>query len=382
MKEPTNDELHALAAKWINKTITEEEKSIYIKWYDSNNDHPIVWEGQEQSSDELENRLISDIFSKIKVTTKLKQFVMIITAAALILLVTGLPLLLFKNYRASNKFVNSRISVKPGINNAVLTLSNGKQIDLTTFKSGTITDQTGSKISKDSTGQLKYQANSGSVTNYTVTTPVGTEYHLRLPDGTYVWLNSGSSITYPNFFKPAHERRINLKGEAYFVVKKDRTSPFKVVTHAQEITVLGTHFNVDSYADEAYTKTTLLEGSVSVVPRKNNFTGTSNNALILTPGQQLTLTKNNVVVKEVDTTQAVGWKNGDFVFRNEDIKSVLRRISKWYNVSVKYENVRPITLQPWGGISRKSSLSSVLKMLESTEQIHFKIERRTIIVTN
>lgn len=379
MKEPTTDELHALAAKWINNTISDEEKKIFIKWYDFDHENPILWEGEDRTENELESRLLSDIYAKIKVTVKLNQRIMIIAAAAVLCVFIGVTLMFVKNYGDSGKFQNPQTVVRPGINNAILTLANGKQIDLTRFKSGTITDQTGSKISKDAAGQLKYDALSKAITNYTISTPIGTEYNLKLPDGSYVWLNSGSSITFPNYFKAGQERRIELIGEAYFEIKKDKKSPFKVITKSQGITVVGTHFNVDSYGDQSYTKTTLLEGSIIVNPTLKNKLSSS---IVLKPGQQLTLTERMQEVKEADTAQAVGWKNGRFIFHQEEFEIAVSKISKWYNVTFVYKNLKPINFKPWASISRQNSLSEVLKILESTNQVHFKIEGRAIIVTN
>jgi transmembrane sensor len=381
MKKPTNEELQKLAVKWINKTITAEEESLFLEWYNFTDDEPIVWEGSDQSESQLANRLMINIHTRVSIVYKLRRWVKLISSAAIILLLAGLTIVFMNRQNDIGDSESLKLAVKPGITKAILTLPNGKVIDLTAFKNGKITDYTGSKISKNAAGELTYEAaDPTKVSNYTVSTPIGTEYNLRLPDGSYVWLNSGSSITFPNTFKPKHERRISLQGEAYFMVKKDKSSPFKVITRTQDIVVLGTHFNVDSYPDEAYTKTTLLEGSVRVEPKSDQQLISKN--VLLKPGQQLTLTMNKAVVLEVDTAQAVAWKNGDFLFRNEDFKTALRRISKWYNVTIVYQNTKPINLKPWGGISRQSSLSSVLKMLESTDQVHFKIERRTVIVTN
>jgi len=382
MNLPHKDTIKQLARKWLKESITDQEKQAYVNWYmeDHQDTHP--WEGEELSDPELEKRLLRDINARRIKEEKLKglKWIRIIGAAAILILIATITIVL-QSKRKSIKVESTAINqIKPGIKKATLTLSNGSTISLADFKKGTIQDQTGSSLTRDSAGQLKYESAQAKTTgNYTISTPVGTEYQFRLPDGSDVWLNSGSSITYPNNFNPTHERRILLTGEAYFQIKKDKKSPFKVITKSQQITVVGTHFNVDSYPDQPYTKTTLLQGSVIVNPTLKDKTY---NTIVLKPGQQLTLTQKIQEVTEADTTQAVGWKNGRFIFRQEDLKTALSRIGKWYNVSIIYHNLKPINFKPWASISRQNSLPVVLHMLESTNEIHFKIEGRTIIVTN
>ncbi|WP_158799795.1 FecR family protein [Pedobacter sp. L105] len=381
MNLPSRDIIKQLAGKWLKNTITDQEKEVYVNWYNKDGQESHPWEdGSDLSDQELENRLLKAMNARLDKEGKSYRLIRIISAAALLILISTVAIILVSKQSSTSIESTARSVIKPGIKKATLTLSNGSTISLADFKKGTIKDQTGSRISRDSTGQLKYEtAQAKTIANYTVSTPEGTEYQFRLPDGSDIWLNSGSSITYPNNFAPKHERRIELTGEAYFEIKKDKKSPFKVITKSQEIRVLGTHFNVNSYADQSFTKTTLLEGSVIVNPTLKDKTSST---VVLKPGEQLTLTEKSLKVEEADTTQAVGWKNGRFIFRQEDFKTALNRIAKWYNVSISYKNIKPIDFKPWASISRQNSLTSVLKMLESTDQVHFKIEGRTIIVTN
>ncbi|HWW40381.1 FecR family protein, partial [Pedobacter sp.] len=198
------------------------------------------------------------------------------------------------------------------------------------------------------------------------------QYQLKLPDGTLVWLNSASSLRFPTQFA-GKERSVELDGEAYFEVAKNKEMPFKVHVRAMEVRVLGTHFNVMAYDDEESISTTLLEGSVKV----SNALQTA----VIRPGQQASLKKSSGIlgVEEVNTVEAIAWKNGKFLFADEDIETIMRRISRWYNVEVEYRgNLSDKNFA--GSISRYENVSEVLKMLELTGTIHFKVEGRRIIV--
>jgi len=271
--------------------------------------------------------------------------------------------------------------IKPGTNKATLILSDGKSIVLTDAIKGKIANQTGVSISKSATGQLIYDvipssehhiAEKATELKYnTILTPPGGQYQVNLPDGTRVWLNASSSLKFPVQFT-SEERRVELTGEAYFEVTKDQSKPFKVITAEQDITVFGTHFNVNAYVEEDKTKTTLLSGSVKVTAKNKSV-------LFLKPGEQSILAGNNLKAKPVDVSTAIGWKNGLFVFDNEKIAPIMRRISRWYNVDIVYQG--KISDEKFmGSISRYQDIHDVLEMLELTDLVHFKIEERRIIV--
>jgi ferric-dicitrate binding protein FerR (iron transport regulator) len=195
---------------------------------------------------------------------------------------------------------------------------------------------------------------------------------LELPDGTKVWLNSSSSLTYPVIFK-GKERGVELTGEAYFEVAKNAASPFFVKTSSQTIKVLGTHFNINSYQDEKSVKTTLLEGSVEV-------TGNGTRQITsLKPGQQAVNSAGNIkIISDADIDEAVAWKNGKFLFRNTDLQTVMRQLSRWYDVEVTYQGV--VAAKHYRGrISRNVPVSQVFEILK-TSGVNFIINGRTIIV--
>lgn len=276
----------------------------------------------------------------------------------------------------------------PGSNKAILTLANGKKIVLDKSANREIVQLPGMTIKNTSDGQIIYtitadqsiveadqsRAEAGKAMRLnTISTSRGGQYQVVLSDGTRVWLNSASSITYPTTFD--HKQRlVELHGEAYFEVAKNKNVPFSVKTAQQTVEVLGTHFNINSYTDEPLLKTTLLEGSVKVVA--------GDNQVILTPGQQLKLNflqSSMKVDNHVDLDKVLAWKNGVFSFENEDLKSIMRQVARWYNVDVVYSGIIAND-KFFGEISRNSNLSQVLKILE-LNNVHFDITGKTIRVS-
>ncbi|QNK61083.1 DUF4974 domain-containing protein [Pedobacter sp. PAMC26386] len=296
-----------------------------------------------------------------------------IAGAILLALGTGLH---FYPHKALNKTQQAAAyasDIHPGSNKAYLTLSNGKRIVLTDAVNGQLAIQTGIQITKRADGQLVYtiadQKNNAKAEYNKIETPKGGQYQINLPDGTRVWLNAASSLKYPVSFTALKERKVELTGEAYFEVSKDKRHPFIVKSSGQEIKVLGTHFDVNAYADEPVIKTTLLEGSVNV-----------NNRVVLKPGEQAVYAAGNIELKKVDANEAIDWKNGEFIFTNESLDRVLRRISRWYNVEIIYVKPQTALTTFTGSVSRFENVSVVLKMLEETSNVHFSIEGKTIKV--
>jgi ferric-dicitrate binding protein FerR (iron transport regulator) len=267
--------------------------------------------------------------------------------------------------------------IKPGGERATLTLADGKIIRLDEKVKGVLSLQGNATISQLSTGQLTYIVGSGksgvsgNVYN-SIVTPQGGEYKIVLSDGTKVWLNSASSLKYPAVFS-GHDRRVELAGEAYFEVAKNREMPFKVVVKGMAIEVLGTHFNVMAYNNEKAVETTLLEGKVKLTNDKRQA--------YLLPGQRGILTDKQpgFEIQSADIQKAVAWKNGYFTFKQESIQSIMRKVARWYNVEVVYQG--DVEDKTFGGsVSRFADISELLKTLELTGTIHFKIEGRRVIV--
>ncbi len=235
-------------------------------------------------------------------------------AAAIILIVAVSAYVFFKPMNSGSPAQVHLGDVRPGGNKAFLTLSNGKRISLTDAAQGNIAAQEGIKITKTADGKIIYAAENvaeekGLASYNTIETPKGGQYQVLLPDGTSVWLNAASSLTYPVNFRGSRERRVQLQGEAYFEVARDKKHPFVVKTDRQEVTVLGTHFNINGYKEEPVISTTLLEGSIQT----RNLT--SGQAVVLSPGQQSTLIKGgkSLDVARVNTENIISWKNGYFM---------------------------------------------------------------------
>jgi transmembrane sensor len=248
----------------------------------------------------------------------------------------------------------------PGGKRAILTLAGGKTIVLDNVSVGQLAEVDGTRISKTADGQLIYENNTesmGAVQTNTMNIPRGGEYQLLLPDGTKIWLNASTTISYPTRFI-GNERRIKLKGEAYFEVAKDREHPFIVETATQTIQVLGTHFNVNTYnTDRAVT--TLEEGSVRV----SSLRGVKQSQ-ILKPGQQ-SINTNTLTIEPADLETILAWKNGLMRFKQASLQTVLDEISRWYDLDVVYKGTPPdITFT--GGVSRSSNLSVILRTLKLT----------------
>lgn len=334
---------------------------------------------EEMSLDEitrLHDRIqdtIKEEGSKLKVLTGRNLYWAKIAAAAVILITLSVSVFYYSRHDVMpDELVHD---IAPGGNKAVLTLANGKKIILSDAKNGKLAADSGVTVIKLADGKIIYALESGKVANAafnSIETPRGGQYQVTLPDGTKVSLNAASSLTYPASFATLKERRVELKGEAYFEVAKDKKHPFLVKTENQEIEVLGTHFNINSYTDEPMAKTTLIEGSVLVKA--------SDTEQILKPGYQAINSMGGLRVVEANVDEVLAWKNGYFMFDNEGIESVMRKISRWYNVDVVFKGNVP--KDKFGGtVSRFENVSQVLRKLTYTDKVHFIIEERRIIVT-
>jgi transmembrane sensor len=385
------EEIISIAVKVSEGTATSEEMAMYIYHIDSFIKEYPEWEDLNvETKQVIEAQLRSDIYAQVNDgQLKIKSYKLwlriISIAAAISFIFLGIY---FINYR-NDKYPgidNSVVQdVKPGKNRATLTLASGKKILLSDAMKGQIANEAGVRISKTEDGQVVYEvvglkAEVAGKYN-TMTTARGEQWRLDLPDGTRVWLNSASSLRYPAFFPKTGSRKVELTGEAYFEVAKDKQHQFIVNTKDQNVEVLGTHFNINAYPDERSVKTTLFEGSVKVNPRAlAGALPDGERATVLKPGEQSVLANNGIKVSIANMEQALAWKNGYFLFENEDIKSIMREISRWYDVDVIYlGNVEQKTIE--GTVSKFKNVSTVLDMLESTKVVKFKIDGKQIIVT-
>jgi len=304
--------------------------------------------------------------------------------AAILVMVLFAGLFFFKKKKPEPQtVVVSKIKQKdilPGGNKAYLTMADGSRIILDDAKNGDLATRPGVTVSKAGSGMLVYhfsKTTDSEISNTqpeynTITTPRGGQYQVVLEDGTKVWLNAASSIKFPQAFT-GKQREVELTGEAYFEVAKNKAKPFIVQANGTQTQVLGTHFNINDYSDNAGVTTTLLEGSV----RMTN----GSSAVMLAPGQQGTAEKAGAPIKvnNADTEETMAWKNGFFVFHDESIVNIMKQVSRWYDVDVEYrDNVQN---NEFGGtISKYKNITELLNIMELTRTIHYKLEGRRVII--
>lgn len=327
------------------------------------------------------------------------SFGRIAAAASVLLLLTAAGWFMLS--RSSKPDVTTAAVIKndvsPGGNKALLTLADGSTIVLDNAANGIVAEEGNATVVKLKNGQLVYKTDKEQaagkaveVAYNTLSTPKGGEYKIVLPDGSEVWLNAESSITYPTAFN-AKERKVQVTGEAYFevaklfTVKEGKRVPFlvdiknkKTGNNMGQVQVLGTHFNINAYDDEKVVKTTLLEGKVKFVKTTNVSTKDTASA-ILSPGEQAVV-RGDVQVKKVDVNNVMAWKNGVFHFENADIKTVMRQLSRWYDVEVVYkrdiEKDDPLFFE----VKRNTNLSDVLKVLNLAGGAKFSIDDEKKII--
>lgn len=270
---------------------------------------------------------------------------------------------------ASHKTVP--IIIAPGHNGAILTLADGNKIVLDSMQNGMVAVQSGVKVLLNN-GEVAYQSGEAQKVSFnTMTTPRGRQYNLVLADGTKVWLNAASSITYPTAFT-GKDRTVTISGEAYFEVAHNANMPFHVIVNGVDVKVLGTHFNVNAYDDERALKVTLLEGSVAV------RTGPS--TVKIKPGQQADVPEQSkqINVHQVDVDAAVAWKNGYFSFQDAGIQAIMNRLSRWYDIDVIYKGDIP-SVKFSGEMGRSLNLGQVLDILRQT-RVQFEVKGRQLII--
>jgi len=373
-------EILALLKKYQKGTLSNEESDKLDAWYLNK---------ASRSNLQLSEYELEDSYNYLQSNLPLKKDKKVISlwpriaVAASIAVLLGSGIFYFTKPQQQNIEVAAKPQeIAPGGTRGILTLSNGKQIVLSAISGKDTIAKEGDDqevtIKMGANGVITYVINPNADNSKndpdsfnTLSTPTGGQYNIVLADGTKVYLNTVSSIKYPTQFN-GDQRIVELEGEAYFEVAKNRNKPFIVKSGSQSIEVLGTHFNVHAYTNESVVKTTLLEGSVAVSYK--------NQKSILKPGQQSSISDNfsKIKIKEVDTEAAVAWKNGRFKFDNADLKTVMKQLERWYGIKVEYRgDVSDVRFN--GGTFMNKNLSEVLKVLELSN-IKFKVEGKTIIV--
>lgn len=393
----TKEDFHKLLDKYLSGNASHEEEQQLLNFYGSFNQ-------ASEKNDLLENeQLANRIFNQVKEEINPHKFsfssfygsyIRPVSIAAMILMVVSFGLYLYSSRSVSQaepqneQFaeINSQNDISPGNNKAILTLADGTVISLDDAQSGLLASQGNIAITKTNNGEIVYEKNHTdkirnvtfrSVIN-TIQTPKGGKYQVRLPDGSKVWLNSASSLSYPTAFI-GRERIVKLKGEAYFEITPNKSSPFRVESDNQIVEVLGTNFNVNSYEDEDFTKTTLIEGSVKIIlnPQSKSLSKTK----LLKPGEQSSINSSisDIKIENVDTEKAIAWKNGYFKFKNTPIQEIMREVERWYDVELIYEGNMP-TDEFTGFISNDVKISAVLKILEQSGGVKFTVKGKKLKV--
>lgn len=363
-----------LAQKWVDGTISEEELREYTDWLKRIDADAHIEIPAEIAASKAAHR--KKIFRELRRRMKgegLQQhkpvYGSMLRWAAIF---TGVMLLSYFTYHVINGTKEQPAQktmaaipgdVQPGTNGAILALASGKVIVLDTAANGTLDNN----VMKSPEAVVFDKApGDGPVQYNTLTTPRARQQQLVLPDGSQIWLNAESSIRFPTAFT-GKTREVEISGEAYFEINPDKTKPFIVKVQQSSVVVLGTHFNIMAYPNEAFLETTLLEGAVSF---RNN-----NEQMLLKPGQQSRLSqqKQLQLVTHPDIEVIMAWKNGFQSFKKADIGTILRQIKRWYDVDVEYEGTIPPELTFTGEIPREVTLSQLLKALES-KQLHFMLD--------
>jgi transmembrane sensor len=301
--------------------------------------------------------------------------------ACVALIVTGVAAMFHNNQPGSRikNFPDQQVApdIPPGGNKAILTLQDGRNITLNEVANGKLASQSGVEITKIGHGVLTYRKEADVPVQKggmnTIVTPNGGTYQLTLPDGSKVWLNAASKLSFPTSFYGMKERQVNLSGEAYFEIALDGTRPFKVIANRGEVQVIEAHFNINSYLDDTWAKATLFKGSAKIdIPATQPVT--------LVPGQQAVVNQGAIQVVSVDLNDVLAWKNGVFVFKEAPLESIMKEISRWYDIDVSYTNIDRNKLYT-ATAPCAENISTVLKQLELSGGVHFQIEEGRIVVT-
>jgi transmembrane sensor len=377
--------LRELIYKYQSQQCSEEEVSMLEAWYDVQVNRMSGTVGEQQLKEDLDM-----IYKKLpgRLAKRSLNYPLSIAASLIMILASSVAFYHFYSEKgpAVPSAISANLQTSPSTlesGKSYLTLAGGRRISLTEAPIGSIITQHGIQLKKlkDDVIAFSYVSDErpdrDSQSLSTLTTSRGAQLQVVLTDGTKIWINAGSSLKFPTTFS-GKKRHVELEGEAYFEVAKNKHFPFEVQTRLEQVQVLGTHFNVCSYANEPVTKTTLLEGKVEVINRSRQ------NNVILKPGEQSVLNEHaNLEVAKVDVDDAVAWKRGLFQFRNSDLAYVSRQLARWYNVDFELAgNVPDIRL--WGDVHRNVSLEKALELLTFFElgyKVQYNHGVKTVIIT-
>lgn len=370
------EEIRELLKRYRQGNCTEQEKESVELWFDiTSKQSDWQWKNPAQKESTRANILkgIKEVTQQRK-QEKLRIWPYISVAASLLILLFAGWYFYFSNQKQLSQQPFHQIAVAPGSKQAMLTLSDGSSVMVDDAANGVVASDGSSRVLKNGDGTLEYQSENNQVKpagRNTLAVPRGGTFQITMSDGTKAWINSATTITYPAGNADS-ERLVELTGEAYFEVAKDKKRPFKVMSNGTEILVTGTHFNVSAYDDDQKVTTTLAEGAV-IVSNKGH-----QRALI--PGQQsVSSASGDITFGKVDVESALAWKEGYFVFEDQDLKSVMKMVSRWYDVEIEYQGAIPDN--KFGGtFSKSKGLDGLLNYLQQLSNIQFKQQGKKIII--
>ncbi|NOW99029.1 FecR family protein [Mucilaginibacter sp. SG564] len=382
----TKDEFLALYEKYMSGQCTADEKKLLDTYRDEMTLADEGWDDDQVREEDVRTRIWQRLNDNRKVVQlprrKVARYRWLQVAAVFVaVLFAGIFFIQRKkNHETGTVKLTNKVQppILPGGNKAYLTLANGSRIVLDDAKNGKLATRPGVTVSKTGNGMLVYHFtntnnNTAATPEFnTITTPRGGQYQVVLEDGTRVWLNAASSIKFPQAFTGA-TREVELSGEAYFEVAKNKAKPFIVQANSTKVQVFGTHFNINAYGDNNNVTTTLLEGSVQM------SSGAS--AVMLAPGQQGNAVNGAAIkVSPADIQQTMAWKNGLFIFHDLNITEVMKQVGRWYDVDVEYRDEEVKKNEFGGTISKYKSINELLDVMVLTRSIHYKIEGRRVII--
>lgn len=379
MKDYTPFEIAELILAKKNNSISEEEGKNLSDWRNCSERNKLLYKrllDDSVNTDAIQRKFEGYDYDKyykecckeIDKSRKNKSIEILKWVALIAIPLTVFSFLYFRD--SETKVYQAMADIRPGTSSAVLILSDGEKVTLGDKNAGDLIVKDNIKVESDT---LKYEnVTTEKIVYNTIIIPRGGEFVLKLSDGTKIWLNAESELKYPVSFT-GNERRVYLKGEAFFDVTKNEKSPFKVVTNDHIISVLGTEFSIRAYSDEKYITTTLESGKVSI--------DAGNRHAELLPGQQSNVSNSEMSVKNVNTQLYTAWRNNKYVFDNQSLREILHTLSRWYDMDVNYDKYDLGNIRFTGELMKYTNVVDFLEKLETLEKVRFNINGKNVIVT-